>query len=258
MRQALAAAAAAARHLRLRQDAAALRDAHHLAGSVRGIVDPGPAGRLHRIVRDLARRPTRLAGEALDRLGAELGRARSGSWPEGPGHDSPVAAAAAVAGIVAAEGGTTREGEVQAWMASDAILADRLGWPSPIPLLATAILHPALARDRDGRRVRPGEPGWDTVCHLAYVRAAVAAHGLARDIAGRATRLAAASARSRTRGVDAAVTALLDDDAVAATGLAALPGLGSERAARRLLEGLVARGGLRELTGRPTFRFYGL
>lgn len=163
-----------------------------------------------------------------------------------------------MAGIVAAEGGTAHEGEVLAWMSADAVLADRLGWPAPIPLLATAILHSALAPDRDGRRVRPGEPRWATVCHLACTRAAIAAHGLARDIAGRAARLAAASARSRTRGVDAAVTALLDDDAVAATSLAALPGFGSDRAARRLLEGLVAQGGLRELTGRPSFRLYGL
>jgi hypothetical protein len=32
----------------------------------------------------------------------------------------------------------------------------------------------------------------------------------------------------------------------------------SERAARRLCERLVALGGLRELTGRPTHRLYGL
>ena len=110
----------------------------------------------------------------------------------------------------------------------------------------------------DGRRVRPHEIGCTTFCHLAYARAAIAAHGSTRDIAGRSTRLIAVSARSRTRGVAEAISALLDDDAVAATGLAALPGLGSDRAARRLLERLVAQGGLRELTGRPTFRLYGL
>ena len=261
MRQALAAAAAAARHLRLRQDVAAVRDAHHLGGSGGGRpVHPGPAGRLHRLVREFARRPTRLAGDALDRLGAELGRAGIGSWlGAGSSYGSSVADAAAVSDLVAANSGATPDGEVLAWMAADAVLADRLGWPTPVPLLATAIRDPALVRGRDGRRVRPGEPGWAEVCHLAYARAAVAAHGSAREVASRAARLTAASESSRTRGIDAAIAALLADDAVAATGLAtAVPGLGSDRAARRLLERLVAQGGLRELTGRPTFRLYGL
>src|SRR4051812_20002444 len=57
MRQALAAAAAAARLLRLREDEAALRDAHHLT---RPGADPGPAGRLHRAWRDCSARPTHL------------------------------------------------------------------------------------------------------------------------------------------------------------------------------------------------------
>jgi len=48
---------------------------------------------------------------------------------------------------------------------------------------------------------------------------------------------------------------LLDDDAVAAA--APIAGL-SDRARRRLFERLVALGAARELTGRPTFRLYGL
>ncbi len=167
-------------------------------------------------------------------------------------------AAAAVAESVAAMGSMTREGEVLAWLAADLVLADRLGWPASVPLLATVIVHPALSPGQDRRRARPGEPAWDTVSNLAYTRAAIAAYGSARDTAGRSTRLIAASARSRTHGVEAAIFALLDDDAVAATGLAALPGLGSERSVRRLLERLVAQDGLRELTGRATFRLYGL
>lgn len=261
MRQALAASAAAARHLRLRQDTAALRDACHLGGSGGGrAVDPGPAGRLHRLVREFARRPTRLAGEALDRIGAELGRVGAGSWlGDGAGHGGPIADAAALSGIVAARGGAKPDSEVLAWMAADAVLADRLGWTNPAPLLATVMGDATLARGRDGRRVRPDEPGWEEVCHFAYARAAVAAHRSAQKIASQAARLAAASERSRTRGVDAAFAALMADDAVAATVLAAaVPDLGSDRAARRLLERLVAQGGLRELTGRPTFRLYGL
>lgn len=71
----------------------------------------------------------------------------------------------------------------------------------------------------------------------------------------RAEKLLAVAGRVRTRGGEAGVAALLADDAVAA---AALTQLGSDRAARRLLERLARLGAVRELTGRPTFRLYGL
>jgi hypothetical protein len=59
----------------------------------------------------------------------------------------------------------------------------------------------------------------------------------------------------RTRGGTKGIAALLADEAVAA---ASLKDLGSDRAARRFLERLVALGAVRELTGRATFRLYGL
>ncbi len=48
---------------------------------------------------------------------------------------------------------------------------------------------------------------------------------------------------------------ILEEDAV---GASMRPGNLSERAARRLFDRLVSLGALRELTGRPTFRLYGL
>ena len=65
MRQAVAAAEVSARLLRLREDEASLRDAHHLT---RPGDDPGPAGRLHRAWRELVRRPARLDTATLGRL----------------------------------------------------------------------------------------------------------------------------------------------------------------------------------------------
>jgi Fic family protein len=90
---------------------------------------------------------------------------------------------------------------------------------------------------------------------LAYVRAALAALDLAQDLARRAGRLADAAPKLRAKGKAGAIAALLADDAVSAA--APIAGL-SDRARRRLFDRLVALGAARELTGRPTFRLYGL
>jgi hypothetical protein len=88
-----------------------------------------------------------------------------------------------------------------------------------------------------------------------YGDAAGVAYARALDLARRAERLCALARSVRTKRGAAGLRALLADDAIAASGLG---GLGSERAARRFLERLVALGALRELTGRPAFRLYGL
>ena len=90
---------------------------------------------------------------------------------------------------------------------------------------------------------------------LSYARAALAALDLAQDLSRRAARLADAAPKLRAKGKTGAIEALLADDAVSAA--APIANL-SDRARRRLFERLVALGGARELTGRPTFRLYGL
>jgi hypothetical protein len=251
MRQALAAAAASARVLRRREDEAQLRDAHHLPSDA-----PGPAGLLHRAWRTFADRPTRLDRAALDRLADSLGldpvSATDLLNQIETAKGSPVAVAAATACAVA-DVVPGREGEVFGFMLADMVLATRLGWAVPVPLLATAIA--GLRVGPDGRRPRPGEAGWASACQAAYARAAADAHARALDIARRAERLIVVAAKVRTRGGGAGILALLNDDAVAAT---ALKTLGSERAARRFLARLVELGAIRELTGRDTFRLYGL
>jgi Protein of unknown function (DUF1403) len=86
-------------------------------------------------------------------------------------------------------------------------------------------------------------------------RAALAALDLAQDLACRAARLADASPKLRAKGKTGAIAALLADDAVSAA--APIANL-SDRARRRLFERLVSLGAARELTGRATFRLYGL
>lgn len=255
MRQGLAAAAVSARLLRLREDEAALRDAHHLTHPGH---DPGPAGRLHRAWRGLAARPTRLDPEYVGRLARELDMTLAPDVFERlrAGQGTPIAAAAEMAARVAAAVPPAQriDGEILALMLADVVLAQKLGWTAPVPLLATALLHPSLKSGPERRRPRPGDPNWATTCDAAYAHAAGEARARAIDLPGRSDRLLAAG-KVRTRGSASGIRVLLGDDAVAAT---SLKGLGSDRAARRFLERLASLGVVRELTGRPTFRLYGL
>jgi hypothetical protein len=143
--------------------------------------------------------------------------------------------------------------EALALYCADAALAKSLDWPVPVPLLAAEVLSRRAAGE--GRRPKPGEAGWTKAVALAYARAALSALDLAQDLARRASRLMDVAPKLRAKGKGRALAALLADDAVSAA--APLPGL-SDRARRRLFERLVALGAARELTGRPTFRLYGL
>ncbi|WP_053078773.1 DUF1403 family protein [Methylobacterium tarhaniae] len=254
-RQALLAAGATGRLLRLREDLAAFRDAHHLT---RPADDPGPAGHLHRAWRGLASQPTRLDSGSLARLGRlmaptvapEVLLAAAGD------HDSgdPVTAAARAAACLRA-GMPGPDGELLGLMLADLVLAARLGWATPVPLLATAFAQPALRARLDHRRASASDPDWIAACQTGYATAAAETHARALDLARRADALTSAMRVVRTKGAGHGLAALLADDVVAATHLT---DLGSERAARRFLDRLVTLGVVREHTGRATFRLYGL
>ena len=91
---------------------------------------------------------------------------------------------------------------------------------------------------------------------FAYAKAAAAAVDLAGDLARRAERLEKAAPKLRAKGAGAALRALLEEDCLGAS--SEIGGQLSERGARRLFDRLVALGAVRELTGRATFRLYGL
>jgi hypothetical protein len=90
---------------------------------------------------------------------------------------------------------------------------------------------------------------------FAYAQAAARACDLASELQRRAHALAAAAPQLRAKGAAAAVRALLDEDSLSCA--TKIPGL-SERGARRLFDRLASLGAVRELTGRATFRLYGL
>src|SRR5262245_30716996 len=135
------------------------------------------------------------------------------------------------------------------WLA-DAVLAHRLKWPAPVPLIAGQIRRSDLRA-----AARPeGDGAWQTGWTLAYARAAAAAVDLYAELARRAHPLLTAVPTRRGRAAARRIEILLAEDAQAATAGASA----TDRSSRRLFERLVAIGAARELTGRPTFRLYGL
>ena len=131
------------------------------------------------------------------------------------------------------------------------------GWDAPVPLLATAITHPSLRRGAARKRPRPGDPDWADAVAGAYALAAREAFALAGELSRRSQALLAAQPKLRAKGAGRVIELLLSDDAVSPARAAKLARL-SDRAARRLFDRLIELGAVRELSGRPNFRLYGL
>lgn len=250
-RLALSAAAATCKLEGRREDAARIRD--HWAFH-RDADDPGPAGRRLAAWRllgeprglkpaDWAARLPVLFDLAPD---AALLTALRDAGARLPGAALPVRAAAGAAESVLRLGPAHRG--LALWLA-DAVLARGLGWDRGVPLLVTHLPRAAFGRANAERA-----QDWLAACATAWAQAAVAAAGLHADLTRRGDRLRAAAPRLRGRDAQAVVGLLLAEDALAAREGA----VASDRAARRLFDRLTMLGVVRELTGRPTFRLYGL
>jgi hypothetical protein len=220
-------------------DKASLRDARALTPPGG---DPGPAGRLYAAWRAWAADgPQNLAVIAADLGGSGLdATVLAATLKTHPHAPAPLAAAAAASAVMTAY----PRSHALAYAVADGVLAARLGWRAPLPLLA---LEPP--------RVKPGEAAWTAACCAAYARAAIVACDLHAALSAAAGRLSTAAPKLRAKGAGAAISALLADDALSSA--TNIPGL-SDRGLRRLFDRLVELGALRELTGRATFRLYGL
>lgn len=256
-RVALNAAASVARLLGHRENAAALRDAWHLRPPGG---DPGPAGNLLAAWRRLTSRSPVVDVEGVRSLVHLLGLAWSDAFAGIPEivddisaapRPAPLAAAAVAGAVVALQPG----GEALAWWLADLTLARRMRWRIPVPVLATQI-HARVLRCGPGhRRAQPGGEGFEHAACLALAAGAAEAVRTADDIARRARQLAAVMPKLRAKGAGEAIRLLLDEDAV--SGGLTTPTL-SRWASRRLFERLESLEAVRELSGRPTFRLYGL
>jgi hypothetical protein len=159
-----------------------------------------------------------------------------------------LAAAAAISDVLACR----PDAELLAWWFGDFIFARQMRWPIPVPLLIGEIDGDVF---RNNGRIAHGGDAFDRAVCLALAKGAADACRLGQDIARRAERLASAAPKLRAKGAGEAIQFLLDDDAV--SGSLTTPKL-SRWAARRLFERLVELDAVRELTGRPAFRLYGL
>ncbi|MBC7286303.1 DUF1403 family protein [Hoeflea sp.] len=212
-----------------------LRDAIHL---LRPGDLPGPAGETYLAWRRAVERPVSIKalGRALPIL--ELGQIAT--WLD-TGKGAPVTRAAMALDAVLTE---APRAEVPALILADAALAQALGWDHVVPLLAAGLKRTDLRKRGDDLRL---------ACHRALISSTREAVRLAADLARRTAHLKAVAPKLRAKGAGDAVDMFLTRDAVA-PGALPLP----DRAARRLCDRLVDLGAVRELTGRDTFRLYGV
>lgn len=252
-RLALTCAAAAVRRMGLKEDEAQLRDAWHVRAAG---ADPGPAGRVYGAWRTLASRAPNL-DEKSWRGVVELFRT---PWSEAladvPARLERVARPApfAAAMLISEISSLRPDAELLAWWLADLAIAGAMRWPVVVPLLMGQF-HTDVFRS-DGRgRIPPGGEAFERAICLALSRSATEACRIAIDVARRAERLLTARPKLRAKGAGEAIRRLLDDDAV--SGSLTMPNL-TRWGSRRLFERLEALDAVRELSGRPTFRLYGL
>jgi hypothetical protein len=258
-RLALQSAAASAKILRLNTDAAALRDLRFAVG------DPlGPAASLLSLWRDGPERPPSLDPSRIFDAAARLDLAvdpngLSAALKACVGEGDPVSAAAKAAALAFSvfPDAPAPPPEILSLWVFDMVIAIRLRWPRPAPLIAMKILDPTLRPPGAGPRPRPGDPAWPNAAVGAIAIAAASALDLAADLARRSYTLTAVAPKLRSKPAQTIVDLLLAQDCVSPAEAARHAPM-TGRAARRLFDRLVLLGAAREFSGRPTFRLYGL
>lgn len=201
---------------------------------------PGPAGEIALTWHCATTRP--LSEATLARALPESRVPQIEFWRM-PAPGTPVAQAAYMIEAVLNE---APRDTLSALILADATLARAAGWSHLVPLLGSALQRRDLQlRGQDLR----------LACSKALVTSSGGALPLLATLARRAAQLKAVAPRLRSKQAAAAVDMFLTRDAIAP---AALTELMSDRAARRFCDRLVALGAARELTGRDTFRLYGL
>ncbi|NVO29502.1 DUF1403 family protein [Donghicola sp. C2-DW-16] len=212
-----------------------LRDAVHL---MRPGDLPGPAGETYLAWCRVVERP--ISVNVLRRALPATDPDKIATWLDA-GQGAPVTRAAMVLEAVLADAPRT---EGPALILADAALSQALGWECLLPLLAAGLKRADLRKQGEDLRL---------ACHRAVVVSTIEAVRLAGEVTRRAAHLKSVAPKLRAKAAGEAVEMFLTRDAVAPANLP-MP----DRAARRLCDRLVDLGAIRELTGRETFRLYGV
>ena len=144
-----------------------------------------------------------------------------------------------------------------ACLLSDVVLARALNWPMVLPVSAHRLIK-AMLRDLVG-----DVQGANFKVQTNLLMSIEDTIRLATDLAARAAALRAVAPKLRAKGSEAAVSLFLSEDAVAPSTMLSPVIQGTtlpmtDRAARRFCDRLVELDVARELTGRSTFRLYGI
>lgn len=255
-RLALTCAAAAAALVGRTETEAQLRDAWHVRSTG---AEPGPAGSILAAWRRLVSRSPTGDETTLRAVVALFGLRWSEAFGGLPVAFDELTRSDKPAPLVAAEmAGLVQQLRPDAgplgWWLADQALARRLRWPIAVPLLVSQARSAAF-RNPGGGRVHPGGEGFERAICVALALAARDACRLAGEIAPRAARLVEVGPKLRAKGAGQVIQLLLDEDAVPGT----LQTKNLTRwGARRLFTRLVELGAIRELSGRASFRLYGL
>ncbi|MEO3479973.1 DUF1403 family protein [Phaeobacter sp. CAU 1743] len=226
-----------------------IRDAFHLTppGEARG-----PDGDLLAFWREGVRLRASRTGEIADFAG-EVGAWLDVGLERARTHGPLSGCVAALRAVLEAD----NRAERTACLLSDVVLARALNWKVMLPVTAARLTKTAL------RDLAVAGQGGELVVQARILESIEETIRLARDLARRAEALRAVALKLRAKGSEAAVELFLTEDAVAAASMLSPRIRGTsipmtDRAARRFCDRLVGLGVARELTGRSTFRLYGI
>ncbi|WP_392336723.1 DUF1403 family protein [Loktanella salsilacus] len=240
-RRALSAAEASVIRAGRTERAANLRDEVHL---LRPGDQTGPAGAVFALWRQAVAKP--IAVGTLHAVLPGIAPTDIATWLDA-GQGAPVARACAVFEAVRT---VHPRAEDAALILADAVLAQAMGGTMLMPLLGAHLTAQDLRKSGADLRLAG---------YAAVRKAAAETLAEAQDLRDRAEKLMAIAPKLRAKRTAAAVDLFLTCDALSPSLALTGPGVGmSDRAARRLCDRLVDLGAIRELSGRDTFRLYGM
>lgn len=231
-----------------------IRDALHLTPPGEAL---GPDGDLLAFWRETVRLRVGGTGEIGDLVGADLAGDVGGWLDAGQERARAHGPLAGCVAILRAVLEADDRAERVACLLSDIVLARALNWKMVLPLSAQRLTKAVL---RDLTAIGQGV---ELAVQARILESIEEKIRMARDLARRAEALRAIAPKLRAKGSDAAVDLFLTEDAVAPASMLSPRIRGTsipmtDRAARRFCDRLVELGVACELTGRPTFRLYGI